>query len=106
MVPPGCSRLTAAGALFQRQISAADEVFVADDGPAALGEHHRVVGSELDEHGGVGLDRDVFDLADLDAGDADEVSALQAGHVGEHGVVGLLRLESQLGEDGEQAQRD
>ena len=37
-----------------------------------------------------GLDRDVFDLADLHAGDADEVAVLQSGHVGELGVVELV----------------
>ena len=44
-----------------------------------------------------------FDLADVDAGDADEVSAFQPGHVDELRPVGLLGLETELTEDSEQA---
>ena len=77
IVSPGLQLLGAAGTLLQCQIAAADQVVVADGGPAALGQHHRVVGGELDQHGGVVADGDVLDLADLDPGDADEVAALQ-----------------------------
>ncbi len=54
--------LGAAGAFLERQIAAADEVVVADDGPGALGEHHRVVGGELDQRRRVVLDGDFLTL--------------------------------------------
>ena len=105
MVSPGVELLGAAGALLQRQIAAADQVVVADDGPAALGQHHRIVGGELDQRRRVGLNRDLLDLADLDAGDADEVAGLQPGHVGELGPVGVgLLAEAQLPEHREQTE--
>ena len=46
---PGLQSDRAAGALLERQVTAADEVVVADHRPAALGEHHRVVGAEFDQ---------------------------------------------------------
>ena len=64
------------GALLQFQVAAADEVVVADERLGAFGEHHGVIGGELDHRDGVGSYRDVFDLADLHAGDADEVALL------------------------------
>ena len=95
--------LGAAGTLLQRQVAAADQVVVADDGPAALGQHHRVVGGELDQRRRIGLNRNLFHLADLDTGDADEVVVLQPGHVGELGPVGVgLLAEAQLPEHREQ----
>ena len=103
MVSPGIELRGAAGAFLQRQIAAADQVVVPDDGPAALGQHHRVIGGELDQRGGIGLNGNVLDLADLDAGDADEVALLEPGHVGELGLVGVgLLPEAQLREHREQ----
>ena len=36
---------------------------------AARSEYHRIVGAELDQRRGVGLDLHPLDLADLDSGD-------------------------------------
>ncbi len=100
MVSPALQLLGAARAFLQREVAAADEVVVSDDGPAALGQHHRIVGGELDQRRRIRLDGNLFHLADLDARDADEVAVLQAGHVGELGAVGVgLLPEAQLTED-------
>ena len=94
IVPPGGSFLVAPRAFFQRQVATADEVVVSNDRSVALGQHHRIIGTEFDQRSGVISDLDVVDLADLDAGDTHEVAGLQPGHVGEDCVVGLLFLET------------
>ena len=91
-------------ALLKLQVAAADEIVVADERLAALGQHHRVIGGEPHDHDVVVPDRDVFDLADFHAGDAYEVARFQPADVGELGVVGLLRLKPQLAEYREQTE--
>ena len=49
MVWPGLRRATPAGAFLQFQIAVADQVVVADQRLGALGQHHGVVGGELDD---------------------------------------------------------
>ena len=77
-----------ARSFFQGQIAVADQVLVAHRRLGALGERQTLVDGEVDGDGAVLVQGDVLDLADLDTGDADEVAALEPGHVREHRVVG------------------
>ncbi len=98
--------LGSARAFLDRQVAVPpDQVVVLDDSPAAVGEYHGVVGPpELDLHGGIVSDGEVLDLADFHTGDADEVLAFQSTDVGEHSGVGLLAIEAQLREHGDECE--
>ena len=91
--------LDAAGSLFQCQVSAADEVVVADGRAGAFGEHRRRGNGELDVQSRIAVEGNLFDLAHLDTGDADEIAATQTGDVGKVRVVDRLVLEAKLAED-------
>src|SRR5690606_3222009 len=79
----------------------ADQVLVLNDGPVTFGQHNGVVNGEDDKDCAVVLHHNVFDLADLDPGDAHEVAGLQSRGVGEDGLVGRFPAEPDLAELGE-----
>ena len=84
--------LDSARPLLQLQIAITDEVLLADQCTGAVGEHHGVLGGELDIHDGVWPYRNALDLAHFHAGDAHEVTGLQSGDIGEFCVVRVSRL--------------
>lgn len=95
------------GSCLEREIAPTDQVRIADDRLAAFGQHHGVVGAELDHRGAVILDRDLLDLADFNPRDADEVAALEPRHIAELCFVCRFVPEPQLSKDrqhGKQAQ--
>ena len=96
----------AACALLQCHIASTDQVVVSDHGPGALSQHDGGIRTEHDFHRVVRFDRHRLDLADLDAGDPDELSILQPRDVREVSVVEGLPLESQLAEDREHRKRE
>ena len=59
-------------------------------------------GGELDVQSRIGLEGNLFDLADLDTGDADEIAARSPETLANVRVVDLLLLEAKLAEDGNQ----
>jgi hypothetical protein len=91
--------IVVACAFLQGQIASADQVVVAHGCLGAVREHCRGISGEFHHDGRVRLQGDLFDLADLDAGDAHEIAAFEAADIAEVRAVGHAVIESQLRED-------
>ena len=83
--------LRRSGAVDEFQVPVADQVEVAHRRLGARGEHDVAVGAEADEHGVVRLQVDLVDRSDPHSRDAHRVARLEAGGVGEHRRVGVVR---------------
>ena len=88
----------APGAFLECQVTPTDQVLVANDCLTALGQGHGAVHAEFDECSPVVLDRDISDVSDFDAADADEVAVLKPRHATKLGPVPRFFPEPQLSE--------